>query len=276
VSLSHEYVGDYRNRHSNYLSYLSEYREGDVLRMKLGFLCLALVLLVPLVAAYPLSGSNGIVNATVLGTYNFGKDIRIDMMFINFPSTGSTSISLVDSDDNFYEGSSVSTVGIHDFFNTDTGRNAGSAPDGSRGSRHIYSFSGIPQDAEIKRIRITPPGSDPFAIEWQGIPEAVGTPLSMKFYGIESNEYSWLAKVKLMNTGTNLLKIKGGSSEDSGFYLGDQFGFYYAGLVSPATDLLPGESIRVTIDFRGISKLSRPVELIYAPSGLKLEISAWA
>lgn len=243
---------------------------------KLGFLCLALVLSLPLVAAYPLSGSNGIVNATVLGTYNYGNDIRIDIMFLNFPSTGKTDISLVDSDDNFYEGSPVSTVGIHSFFNTITGLNIGSAPDGSRGERHIYSFSAIPKDAEIKRIRITPPGSDPFAIEWQGIPEAVGTPLSMKFYGFDSNDYSWLAKVKLTNTGANLLKIKGGSSEDSGFYLGDQFGFYYAGLVSPTTDLLPGESMRVTIDFRGISKISRPIELIYAPSNLTLDISAWA
>lgn len=245
------------------------------MKMKLGFLCLSLVLLAPLVTAYPLSGSNGIVNATVLGTYNFNQDIRIDIMFIKFPSNGSTSIALVDSDDNFYEGSAVSTVGIHDFYNTDTGRNVGNAPVSSRGSRHIYSFSGVPKEAEIKRIRITPPRSDPFAIEWQGIPEVKGIPLSMKFYGLDSNEYSWLAKVKLTNTGTKLLKISGGSSEDSGFYLGDQFGFYYAGLISPAPELLPGESVRVVIDFRGISKLSRPIDLIYVPSNLKLDISAW-
>jgi hypothetical protein len=100
----------------------------------------------------------------------------------------------------------------------------------------------------------------------------------MKFYGFESmeeqfsqlNERTWLADIKLTNTGDSISEINGG-----GFWIVDQFDYPYATEQSSSWKLLPGESMRTTIEFSGISKLSRPMYLIYAPTDLRMDISAW-
>jgi len=230
-------------------------------------------------SAFPLSNGNGYVNATVFGTYRFD-----DYLVLDINSSDQIEVVLVDADDKFYENDKhfdSEPVGYH-FGNFVS-------------SRDVYGFHGIPQDAEIKRVRITPTTGDPFSIEWTGVPEVEGTPLSMKFYGLsakianegdcmtssnklfcELDESYWIIDVKLTNTENTQLEVK-----SSDFAIIDQFGYRYRGYNSDqvygmSQVLMPSESMRTNIRFGHISKLSRPVYLVYDPSDMKMDISAWS
>lgn len=246
--------------------------------MKLVLLCLALVALASSANAFPLSGSNGIVNATVFGMYKPLDDVIVlDISCSEYLL--SENVVLVDADDKFYEAEDVSQgrVGLSGYYDVI--------------DRTLYAFEGIPPQTEIKRVKITPGEGDPFSIEWTGVPEVKGIPISMKFYGLEiksdygSPDYqnpiqldTWMADVKITNTGNDTLEFK---RIDFAFI--DQFGYSYDArdTTGETVKLLPAESMRTKIGRGGwadggFSKLSRPVYMVYKPSNLRMDISAWA
>jgi hypothetical protein len=239
----------------------------------LGFVLFALAISAN---AFPLTGGNGEVNATVVGTYKSVNDVVV----LDIISSDRIDVVLVDTDDKFYQVEP-------NYYTTDVGY-VGNIPEFWRS---LYAYD-VPKDAEIKRVKITPfTGGDPFSIDWKGVPEVNGTPLSMKFYGLQSvfnlptkGEYyerynareevsnnEWNADVKLTNTGNDVLEIN-----TIDFAIIDQFEFYYLVEHTETEKLMPAESMRTTISFRGISKLSRPVYLVYKPSNLKMDISSWS
>jgi hypothetical protein len=145
----------------------------------------------------------------------------------------------------------------------------------------------VPTKVEIKRIRITPTLGDPFSIEWAGVPEVNGTPISMKFYGLQTTKHdaspylspdddfikTWMIDIKVTNRDSQKQSI--GHDQIA---IIDQFGFLYTGEYGKEfrMDLMPGESARLTIKIAMVSALSRPITLKYIPSGLEMDISAWA
>lgn len=239
--------------------------------------------------AFPLSGGNGEVNATVIGTYRSSNDLLI-LDIISDDSR--VDVVLVDADDKFYQQEEH-----RDYAQVSENRDTSIIVDGvvmpiPTKIRMLYGFENVPQDVEIKRVRITPLNEgDPFSIEWTGVPEVEGVPLSLKFYGLSSGEDEngcndvsrwlqvncevrnnyWTADVKLKNSDTVPLDIK-----YSDFVIIDQFGFSYPAHDTDTLKLMPNESMRTNIIFRSISKLSRPIYLVYEPSNLTMDVSAWS
>ena len=244
-------------------------------------LCVVLMLMASCVSAFPLSGGNGQINATVLGIFQDDGTLYLDILFpanyyVDSPNADTTKVTLVDSEDKFYDMSggpsgSGSSVGDQD----------------RKSPRRLFSSSSVPQKAEIKRVRIAPAKGDPFSIEWTGVPEVKGPSVSMKFYGpttppgYDPSERTlmkdWGFDVKITNIGTQKQSI--GNDQ---FEVVDQFGFHYGGITSSEmvqgpsfVDLMPGESMRFTVVIERVSKLSRPVYLTHLPSNLTMDISAW-
>ena len=270
--------------------------------MRLCILVLVLFVLATGANAFPLTGGNGQVNATVLGMYTTNFSVTQPILILDVLCNDPLNeIALVDSDDKFYQ------HGVNDMLSF------GELPDRGVARRHLIGFEGIPAQTEIKWVRITPSVGDPFSIEWTGVPEIKGTPITVKFYGFkrESRIYrdpntaigsnaanhlvasgilclggmqcelnKWIVDVKVTNTENNSLNFK-----NNQFDIVDQFGFaYQADAVFEANrgdderieKLMPGESMRTSITFSEVSKLSRPVYLVYTPSNIKMDISAWA
>jgi len=255
--------------------------------------------------AFPLNGGNGEVNAAVLGTYRSTND----MIILDINSTDRIDVvELVDVDDKFYAAEKQNT------------RRVGDIDDNSLVSwRTLYCFNNVPQDMEIKKVKITPSNGDPFPIDWEGVPEIKSTPLSMKFFGLSVNternitaevlgglsktkrgiedilgklsgekvsdeterntddvseEISlnqWIADVMITNTGTTRLDVK-----ITDFSIIDQFDFSYSAEGNETKKLMEKEPMRIPIKFENISKLSRPIYLVYKPSNIRLDISSWA
>jgi hypothetical protein len=247
------------------------------MRLKVALLCLVLVSIAPCANAFPLTGGNGQINATVVGTFPGPLGTSEDQLFLDvlFDYRGFDvehvardvflKIDLVDSDDKFYEGRFIDDIG-----------------NGADGTwRNLYVFD-VPPKIDIKRVRIDSRGP-PFSIEWTGVPEVKDTLLGIKFYGITRNqEYdsqtdSISADIKITNLAQNEQEI--GNDQ---FVLIDQIGYPYKGsnswgnpsIVHDAT-LLPTESMRFNLVFDAVSRLSRPVYLKYLPSNLTMDISAW-
>lgn len=226
-----------------------------MLKLKIVFLCMVLMVMVSCVSAFPLTGGNGKVSASVLGTMTEGDRIGIDIVGNIVPGD----VTLVDSEDKFYEGGD--REGITSIANYVPGRN-------------IF-FVNVPDKVEIKRIRITPLEGDPFSIEWTGVPEVNDSIIGMKFYGLQTAERSrhiksWTVDIKITNSGSQKQTIEGSQIE-----VVDQFGYPYNG-VFKILDLMPGEAARFNIKVEAVSDLSRPVYLKYLPSNLTMDISAWA
>jgi hypothetical protein len=240
-----------------------------------------LVLMASLAGAFPLSGGNGQFNATVFGTYTEANIIVVDMMydFRGYKIEGVQDhdflkVHLVDSDDKFYESSDKVGIGY--------GSRYSQLKDLLEDRKRALFFFKVPSDKpiEIKRLRITPAESrgSPFSIEWMGVPEVIGMPISMKFYSIErkSGDYYsqmiWSADIKITNNDPVNQVISG-----LDFVLIDQFGYPHASASDgEVVTLLPGESMRFNVRFPDVSKLSRPIYMQYAPSNLTMDISAWA
>ena len=238
-----------------------------------------LFLLIPAISAFPLTGGNGIENATVYGTYKQSRGtgdaillsegqeiITLDMAIPWYPNLRDASkVILVDQDDIFH--------GISALGQLDTAE-----------KRWHLSFE-IPKDTVIKYVRIDPPTSNPFIIEWTGVPEAVGKNIATKFYGF-SSEFTansgsgkWFFDVKVTNTNNSVTTI----NVNCDFVVIDQFGSTYHSPCSKenpssnyVVNLLPGESARFTVYFRAVSTLSRPVYLVYRPEDMRMDVSAWA
>jgi len=230
-------------------------------------------------SAFPLSNGNGDVNATVFGIIKMEhggiildmmiSDPNVDMSRMDNPET---KVTLVDSEDKFYESDSYrKNVGNHRWY------------------LEFGGFGEIPEKAEIKRVRISPPVGNPFSIDWTGVPEIKNDLVALKFYGFknELNEdhsdptgylvSTWTVDVKITNNDSTNLEVK-----ERDFKIVDQFGSVYETLASGLQDdssvetLLPKESMRVNIEFHPVSQLSRPVYLIYEPLNQKMDISAWS
>ena len=251
-------------------------------------LAIGLIAIMNAANAFPLSGGNGEINATVIGTYRSSNDLLIlDII----SDDNRVDVVLVDDDDKFYQ-----QVEYRDYAQVGENHNTSIIVDGvaipiPTKVRMLYGFENVPKDVEIKRVRITSLyGGDPFSIDWTGVPEIEGVPLSLKFYGLsisedengcndvtrwsqvdcETNNY-WNVDVKLKNSDTAPLDIK-----YSDFAIVDQFGFSYPASDTDTIKLMSNESMRTNIVFGSISKLSRPIYLVYEPSNLKMDISAWS
>lgn len=244
------------------------------MKLRIALLGTMLVLMASIVSAFPLVGGNGVMNATVLGTYTVHHDrsdltdVKVDVMFDYSGVTGGDfyylKTHLVDSEDVFYEGDPEETIG------------GGQSSIGK--SRVLFSFD-VPsgKSIEIKRLRITPRDGSPFSIDWAGVPEVDGVPISMKFYSIgRDSGYGHSYELDILSADIKVTNIAQTEQTICGdqFFIVDQFGFSYEGSGAKVT-LLPEESMRFNVAFGGVSKLSRPVYLKYAPSNLTMDISAW-
>ena len=142
--------------------------------MRLCILVLVLFVLATGANAFPLTGGNGQVNATVLGMYTTNFSVTQPILILDVLCNDPLNeIALVDSDDKFYQ------HGVNDMLSF------GELPDRGVARRHLIGFEGIPAQTEIKWVRITPSVGDPFSIEWTGVPEIKGTPITVKFYGFK-------------------------------------------------------------------------------------------
>ena len=235
-------------------------------------LCMAVFLLVACASAFPLSGQSGDANVTVYGIipaptgYDDKTRIAVDLgTLTGYKGT----VSLVDEEDKFYRpsyGEDHMGGGWHK-------------------DRFFLAFD-VPKGTVIKRLKFEPtlPGDkpgQPFSIDWESVPEVSGEGLTMKMYGVVSNarlgdedlQNTWTFDVKLTNNRTENIPIY-----QNDFSIVDQYGWEYSGQdyvdsVQSMGQLMPGESMRISVQFSRISKLSRPVLLKY--QGLQLDISAW-
>ncbi len=230
--------------------------------------------------AFPLTGGNGITNATVVGVTidSSDKDASANTLnYITIDIIGDTErsvITLVDSEDRFYNMDTALDIGL------------------DHGTPRMIYYAKIPANAEIKRIRIAPPAKmgDPFSIEWTGVPQTNDSMIGMKFYGIQYTKreddyafgdyhpwyiYTWNIDFKIVNEGTAKLRFV-----YDNFGVVDQFGYLYKGYINNQDPfeglvLMPGESARLTMEINSVSALSRPTYLECIPTGLKMDISAW-
>lgn len=232
---------------------------------------LALVALSMTANAFPLSGGNGKCSATVYGVLtNPGSGFSIDMSFfrgvyVGDPvhandATTDPTYQLIDSDDKAYEG----FVGL------------GGASKYNGSVRETVDFK-VPDGTIIKRLKITPVDSDPFSIDWNGVPEVDGNGIAMRFYGItlQSSRASstLVCDIKVTNTDkTNTLTLGDGITADN-FMLKDTNGWVYSTSIYPAQKLLPNESLRLPIRFGSVGLFSRPAEISF--KGVSMDIGAW-
>lgn len=226
-----------------------------------------LIILIPLVQAFPLCGGNGIVNVTVYDVmkYEYGNGLYVD---ISASDEDVYDVELIDSDNNTYSGNSGPYRSNLHGFPTETEYN--------RSIRDMLLFD-VPKDIIIKRLRIVPSQSDPFYINWTGMPEATGHNATLSFYGatFEPNGMRW--RQGNWNLDLNITNSANHTAEynSSNFALVDQFGWVYPGDVGDAlTEIPAGESMRFNVKVPFVSEISRPVAILF--KGVKLDISAWA
>jgi len=235
----------------------------------IGCIAAILMLLTSSVMAFPLSGGNDAANATVFAAMKEGNTIVMDIavgVSTLYDSPENVDLELVDDEDRRYSNSFV-------------GDWVGGYKNGA--ARRIIKFD-VPSGAAIKRLRVIPTfvkTAEPFSIDWTGLPEISSDNATLKFYGVTKPSvklnafegWVWVFDVKISNTGNETLNVK--SDE---FQLVDQFGWKYDGYLDSNRDekILPGETLRYTVNVNGVSEFSRPVFLKF--KDMKLDISAWA
>lgn len=112
----------------------------NILKETIGYL-VAIMLLTPIVMAFPLDGDNGISKATVFGAVVENGKAYVDIAYSPRPGGPIVAdIELVDSDDKTYPGS-PNMVSNYDPRND--------------GYRKIVEFE-VPEGTIIKRVRISP------------------------------------------------------------------------------------------------------------------------
>jgi len=268
------------------------------MKTKLTLVCIVLVLFASNnVCAFPLTGDNGLANATVFGVItkdndysgsNNEKEVSIlvdvacDMPLYN--------AVLVDDDDNFYQVDDLQTGTV-----LGEPKQGGSSVAYGRPQRNVISFS-VPEGTIIKRLRIEPQrdGSSstseklpqgyftPISIDWTGVPETMDNYTAIKFY--DSTHYGDNdVRFSKCTVWQNTLKITNSNSKPLQFRYGDvifedQYGWYYPGILreygqDEEVTLLPGESMKTVVSVKGVSPLSRLVKLMY--QNLSMDISAW-
>ncbi len=228
-------------------------------------LALGMISIYP-VQAFPLHGGNGIVNATVYGImkYEYGDGIYID---ISASDADRYDVDLIDSDNNTYNGSSSPYRSTMHGFPTEV-RHKGSI-------RDMLLFD-VPDEVIIKRLRIVPIESNPFYINWTGMPEIAGKNTTLRFYGaaFEPNGMRWRQGNWNLDISITNLANQTAECNSSCFALMDQFGWVYSGEDGgELKDIAAGESLRFNVKVPFVSELSSPTAILF--NGLKLDISAW-
>jgi hypothetical protein len=227
---------------------------------------LALMLLMPFAHAFPLHGGNGEVSATVYGIrdYEYGDGFYID---ISADDVDVYDVELIDSENKTYSDNNGPYRSTLNGFPTETTYN---------GSIRDTLLFKIPKDTIIERLRILPSESDPFFINWTGVPEATGNNITLKFYRarFEQNGMRWLqGNWNLdVNVTNNANQISEYNSSD--FAMVDQFGWVYQGEEdNKLENILPGESKRFIVKVPLVSEISKPMAIIF--KGMRLDISMW-
>ena len=233
------------------------YYDGDSMNKVCIIMFLSMMLFASSALAFPLHGSNGVVSATIYGATKEGANAYVDLS-VSMPVTGNnpTNVDLIDNDDKLYKANGLI--------------NGGSDPLNNYSARSTMSFS-VPEDIIIKRVRVTPATSDPFSIDWTGVPEASDNDTTMKFYGATKPSDinpAWSFDVKITNNAPGTMTY---TSQD--FKMIDQFGWKYGGSISDSGKILSNESLRFKFETIA-SKFSRPIALEF--KDLALDISAWA
>jgi hypothetical protein len=257
--------------------------------MRLVILCMLLTL-ISNAHAFPLHGSNGVVNATVYGIITELNPTAqdLDRIYVDMSLSrvdGMYEATLIDSEDQMYPGK-FGAGQVKSF----EGRKSegGSYPIYNYSTRCMVSFD-VPRDVAIKRIRISPTvyvgggngipdgSSDPFSIDWTGVPEVSDKNAILRFYGAtkvfndpQNNGDTWAFDIKITNNAPETIGY-----EFRDFAMVDQFGWVYPsdwdGLTSGK--ILSNESLRFTVEIPNVTKISRPIALKY--KDLVIDISAW-
>ena len=237
---------------------------------------LLFVLFITSATAFPLSGGNGVMNATVLGVFKESGVMYVDITTQGTP-TGCT-FQLIDSDDRIHESDSSGSCS----WNSKSGYVDDQGSTGYLASgdvvlkkRGIAIFD-VPDGVILKRIRVVPDTSDPFFVDWNGVPEVSDANTTLKFYGATTTPRNscgptanhWVFDVKLTNNDDEILEYT-----DGDFSVVDQFGWEYYSKGTTTNKLLPGESLRFDVKTE-MYKLSRPIAIIFR--GVQMDISAWA
>lgn len=249
-------------------------------RVVMGLVLLLSVL--PMCSAFPLSGGNGIFNATVYGvssvtpeglissaTHERSSVLSVDMSVSPFDKGRNDNclVELVDSDDRAYsDGSGDNFGGWGVRYN-----------DSVRGTLDFF----VPIGIVIKRLKITPNDSDPFSIDWNGVPKTSADGITMSFYSshVESrgdsqyqqNEHVFerTFDIKLTNTANTTLAFS-----EKEFAFKDNNGWVYYAIYDPNNrKLAPNESLRFTITFDDVGEFARPSEIIFR--NVSMDIGAW-
>lgn len=217
--------------------------------------------------AFPLHGSNGVVNATVYGVmkYEYEDGIYID---ISASDVDVYNVELVDSDNRTYSGNSAPYRSTLHGFPTETAYNGA--------VRDMLLFK-VPNDVIINGLRIIPDDSGSFFINWTGVPKATGDGITLRFYkatfepnGMRWQQVNWNFDVNLTNNANSTADYN-----ISDFAMLDQFGWIYQSKRdSEIKNIPPGESLRLNVVVPLVSEIARPVAILF--KGIRLNISAWA
>jgi len=263
---------------------------GKNMKKILIYMCLVFIFLSS-VDAFPLSGGNGKVNATVFGTIKGEIEGDIVPIYVDIGvNYEDYNLVLVDDDDKFYSEKPIEDGSINGVNSCGLGWWTGWGEDEGF-CREVREFE-IPSTATIKRLRVEPKDSNgwlkpeekaPFSINWEGIPEVSDGNVLIKFYGANkpqetshapAKRVSWVFELKITNNGTENKIVR-----PRDFIVRDQYGWQYPGGERgywgemDETQLLPGESMKFDLNVINLSPLSRPVELRY--ENLTMDISAW-
>lgn len=227
--------------------------------MRFLVLVLSLLLLINYTQAFPLTGSNGVVNATVYGVSE-GKSINGESIVYYIDMSADErdyySVVLVDSED-IAHGNAQTNDGLPNF----------NSMSGSKYDK-IHAYNGafrdtleipVSEGTIIKRLKITPGSSDPFSIDWNGVPETTEDGIKLQFYSGKSEysgdgKYTWIFDLKVTNLRNETLTLPSFSMKDS-------TGWVYKG-TNARDKLLADESLRFLVTFQDIGASSRPTELI--------------
>lgn len=232
---------------------------------------LALALLCSGAQAFPLTGGNGIVNATVYGVATESgsshTQFRIDMSATRMSPNYNYLVELVDSEDR-----------VHGTSEEGNNFGGGYLVAGEKVLRNNGSVRGtlvftVPNDVIIKRLKITPDKCDPFSIDWNGLPVTSANGITMTFYSGQrtSSGSQWIFDIKVTNTENTTMSFSPGD-----FAFRDNNGWIYIadkGFPAREIKMLPNESLRFPITFNNIGEFARPSEIMF--NGVTMDIGAW-
>jgi hypothetical protein len=231
-----------------------------------GIIFAMVILLVPLVCSFPLQGTNGIVNATVYGVmkYEYGDGLYLD---ISANDEDDYDVKLIDTDNKTYGGNNAPYRSKLESLSTQIAYNGF--------IRDMLLFDAS-KDTLLKGLKIVPSQSDPFYINWTGMPVAKTYNETLRFYGttFEPNGMRW--RQGNWNLDINVTNSANQTAEynSSNFALVDQFGWVYYGEKGEALKSIPPrESLRFKVKVPFVSELSRPKAILF--KGIKLDISEW-